>query len=440
MTVLVQTFALHNLLPLIHQGTLNLSTQIPDVETQPRTYIAENGLKPNMLLDAPWERWIQNSSINQLTPDRQFFLGVGLMLLNAPSVVRTGSFARQVQGWQIAVIDLQTHVLISETPGRVVKQRKVSRQHSSAHDIQPTEIVNSHTPPVDAAYEVESTSASNPITSREERLGLNLTNLEPRETSRAKDAAFTAKVETFPSNIPEISGSELRSALTDTAAVTHVDLTEIDKEQSTIIETVPLVEMDQNPILERNEHPSLMHREMETLLENVESIEIEIESQFGPVFYFINLGLHLELYGDFTTPLQPGIELPIWDFVALVAQQVLGDQVVHDPVWSLLTRLAGRREEDPPGLYFDPPGHESLESWLEEFMFSVHPRLQSALGVNKEELPSSFMQPARILVTTTHLDVYFSLADLPIEIRLSGLDRDPGWVPAAGKFIGFHYE
>jgi hypothetical protein len=45
-----------------------------------------------------------------------------------------------------------------------------------------------------------------------------------------------------------------------------------------------------------------------------------------------------------------------------------------------------------------------------------------------------------VTVTATHLDVFFSLADLPIAIRLSGLDRDPGWTPAAARFIAFHFE
>jgi hypothetical protein len=25
-------------------------------------------------------------------------------------------------------------------------------------------------------------------------------------------------------------------------------------------------------------------------------------------------------------------------------------------------------------------------------------------------------------------------------VRLAGLDRDPGWVPAAGRRVAFHYE
>jgi hypothetical protein len=46
---------------------------------------------------------------------------------------------------------------------------------------------------------------------------------------------------------------------------------------------------------------------------------------------------------------------------------------------------------------------------------------------------------ARVTVTPTHLDVFFKLSELPIAIRLSGLDRNPGWVPAAGRYIMLHF-
>jgi hypothetical protein len=194
----------------------------------------------------------------------------------------------------------------------------------------------------------------------------------------------------------------------------------------------------------------------------------EIETDFGGVCYFINLGLFLNLYGDFTTPLQPGLDLPIWDFMALVAQELIGDDVTRDPIWPLLAQLADRAEDEPPGAHFDPTrnviarsvvGDEAisldengdgfaptglamtpLKSWLADLMSIIRPRLQLALGVNDEDLPRYFTQRARLVVSTLTFDAYFALADLPIEIRLSGLDRDPGWVPAAGRTVRFHYD
>ena len=50
------------------------------------------------------------------------------------------------------------------------------------------------------------------------------------------------------------------------------------------------------------------------------------------------------------------------------------------------------------------------------------------------------MHSARVLLTATHLDVFLTLEELPVEIRIARLDRDPGWVPAAGRYIAFHFQ
>ncbi|HEV7236851.1 MAG TPA: hypothetical protein VGN15_11755, partial [Ktedonobacteraceae bacterium] len=94
----------------------------------------------------------------------------------------------------------------------------------------------------------------------------------------------------------------------------------------------------------------------------------QIETAYGGIFYLINLALFLNLYGDFTTPLQPGIALPIWDFVALLGQQMLGEHIVADPVWPLLAQLTGRFVEEAPDRYFEPPEHWRIPpAWLNAF-------------------------------------------------------------------------
>jgi hypothetical protein len=47
---------------------------------------------------------------------------------------------------------------------------------------------------------------------------------------------------------------------------------------------------------------------------------------------------------------------------------------------------------------------------------------------------------ARVSLSLTHVEVAFSLCDLPIAVRLSGLDRDPGWIPAADRVVSFRYD
>jgi hypothetical protein len=182
-----------------------------------------------------------------------------------------------------------------------------------------------------------------------------------------------------------------------------------------------------------------------------------IETDFGGLFYLVNLGLFIGLYGDFTTPRQPGIALPLWDFVALLGRELVGATLEGDPAWPLLAELAGRPSDQPPGKDFDPPDSlkpfpetapmppEDLsprECWLFRLYAQARARLALALGLDDPaELPRVLCKHhARVFVTATRVDVVLSLDELPIAVRIAGLDRDPGWVPAAARTVAFHFE
>ena len=82
-----------------------------------------------------------------------------------------------------------------------------------------------------------------------------------------------------------------------------------------------------------------------------------------------------------------------------------------------------------------------VRRWSRRLLPYIRARLVRALGVAAEDVGSLVCaHAARIFVTPSHLDVCFALATLPIQIRLAGLDRDPGWIPAASRVIAFHYE
>lgn len=253
--------------------------------------------------------------------------------------------------------------------------------------------------------------------------------------------------------------------------------------------------------------------------------EVWVESAQGGALFFINLALFLGLYGDFTTPERPGLDLPIWDFVALMGDARTGPDFRDDPLWPLLAQLAGRETTEEPGAHFMPPPDWRMPAeWLAPFASAVpwtwtagsgrltvsHPagfvvidiphsgrasravlarelvpyraakvafglvrrriekpsigaaspppdssgrrrwfdrllpyidaRLASALAGAGDAARYLRALPARVRVTGTHLDAYFELARLPIEIRLAGLDRNPGWVPAAGRYVTFHFD
>lgn len=81
------------------------------------------------------------------------------------------------------------------------------------------------------------------------------------------------------------------------------------------------------------------------------------------------------------------------------------------------------------------------KKWLDNLTEYLEKRLYLALNLRtkKEINELLFRSKATIVLTATHLEITFSLADLPLEIRLAGIDRDPGWIPAAGRFVYFHF-
>jgi hypothetical protein len=79
--------------------------------------------------------------------------------------------------------------------------------------------------------------------------------------------------------------------------------------------------------------------------------------------------------------------------------------------------------------------------WLSALSEYLRARLATALGAESaaDTVDLVCRRHARIVVTSTTVDATFSLAGLPLEIRVAGLDRDPGWIPAAGRSVYFHY-
>jgi hypothetical protein len=80
------------------------------------------------------------------------------------------------------------------------------------------------------------------------------------------------------------------------------------------------------------------------------------------------------------------------------------------------------------------------QRWVAHLAAYVRVRLAAALGVPPSKAaPLALRRPAHVLVTDTQIDVVSALDDLAIEVRLAGLDRDPGHVPAAGRTLRFHF-
>jgi len=96
-----------------------------------------------------------------------------------------------------------------------------------------------------------------------------------------------------------------------------------------------------------------------------------------------------------------------------------------------------RRGRLPPR----PAARRHVDRWFARLGAYARARLRLALPSEPGTDPvARFLRLAATITTTpTAIDVEFELADLPIEVRVAGLDRDPGWLPAAGRSIRFHF-
>lgn len=87
------------------------------------------------------------------------------------------------------------------------------------------------------------------------------------------------------------------------------------------------------------------------------------------------------------------------------------------------------------------PADRALARWLTWLLPYLEARLALALGAEDPTAAPNLVcrHRARIEISATALDVHLSLAELPITLRIAGLDRDPGWIPAAGRSVAFHF-
>jgi hypothetical protein len=320
---------------------------------------------PLRTLLMPWRAVAPESDTPLLRPVQQLFVGIVLMLHRTPSRVRTLSFAREVEHW--------------------VQERIVG-------------VARAQTIIIDEVHETEFFYA--PETKAPIRVNPIASPPVIQQPAPPPEGSVKSAV-----NKPE----KIKIA----NAVFHYEEQPAVVSVASVTQSAPLVEIE-SP-LQTESHPKPLD-------------PVTIETDLGGLFYLINLAIFLEIYSDFTSPVEQfHDDLSIWDFVTIVGKD-LDQETAADPIWDLLRSLADRDDE------------LTTPSWLTDLLPHIHARLHLALGINDDLAEILFHHYAKITITPTHLDVFFSLTDHPIEIRLSGLDRNPGWVPAAGRFIAFHYD
>ena len=206
-------------------------------------------------------------------------------------------------------------------------------------------------------------------------------------------------------------------------------------------------------------------------------------SDFAGLMFLLNAFLAMGLYPDFTRPADAGLALAptrLLDRLALhwfgspyggdqlhkalapdAADPPLPDRWQVEPAW--LEAFAGEEEAalattsrqqtlwHPAGF---PLAEEPLSKrvkrrkrgqrqdqaarWLACLTLYLDARIQRATDDPELGL-SSLAIPGHCRISADRIDIDLALADLPLPLRLAGLDRDPGWLPAEGRAIAFHF-
>ncbi len=463
--------------------------------------------KAEFLRETFISKLVPEINFRPLAFEKKILLAVGLTLARAPRAVRAAKFAAELRTLKIeSGLPQKTEMRKTE----ITSQKQEIYIEQFEKNIKTlTEKREKRSPVIFSKSEIEIEKS----TEQKKETDFEKTeNLKIQTTEKQKKISET-KAEIKPPRKPENKTAEI--IFQSFKAEKSVDFDKPENESKDVQfnqdeKNIKEVKAERKP-----EKFSIFSGETAEEIEpETEPFEIIIRTNFGGVFYLLNLALYLKLYRDFSEPLGDEIELNIWDFVALLSREFLGEKIQDDPVWNLLGRLAGRGDEDfgsdltvsgewrisPDWLktftskekwfwsknsdrlvvrhsenfcIIDVEKNDSkdqleneLEIYKEYFgeiveaeIFEISPELSASerwlknlFGFTERRLLQSleietrgklneilFEQQATVAISETHFDATFSLADLPLQVRFSGLDRDPGWIPAAGKYVGFHF-
>ncbi len=207
-----------------------------------------------------------------------------------------------------------------------------------------------------------------------------------------------------------------------------------------------------------------------------------VQTDIAGVFHLIDAMLRLELPDCFEHDWRLATCAGAWGTLEALAGGLLRadfDQFAHDPVWTLLAALADRPPGAPigagcvtPPVFSLPflwrsqiPDDTSLARvlrparllpaaarrlapacarWLARALPFVEWRLAGALGLKPGDQSQVgrvlLRHPGRVHHTASHVDIVMALDVVSLPVRLAGLDRDPGWVPAYGRVVSFHFD
>lgn len=150
-----------------------------------------------------------------------------------------------------------------------------------------------------------------------------------------------------------------------------------------------------------------------------------LPTQQGGIFYLLNF-LN-----------QPSVQ------ASLLSEPVTRD---YPSAWGWLRQLAVAMEWDPE------PGLENLFAFFCGYdraeqlrQLPAMPQMPDLLRWGRQRYGAAlfsrevFAVPALVETDACHVDVFYALDSVNLDVRRLGLDIDPGWLPWLGKVVQFHY-
>jgi hypothetical protein len=198
-----------------------------------------------------------------------------------------------------------------------------------------------------------------------------------------------------------------------------------------------------------------------------------VRTELGGVLFLINVMQRLDLPACFEADWRLSSLAGAWGVLELLGRSLLAGrvEVLADPLWTSLAEIDGRVAGQPPGAEVEGPGIVHIPAawlpwigddlstdyatdltdyepdnagggvgrWVAAVAPLIRRMLQRMLG--KEDIVTALLlRSGRLYVTRTHVDLVMPLAGVSLAVRRAGLDFDPGWLPAFGRVVKFHYE
>jgi hypothetical protein len=197
-----------------------------------------------------------------------------------------------------------------------------------------------------------------------------------------------------------------------------------------------------------------------------------IVTELGGILFLVNVLEHLRFFDRLDDHFRVKSTIGGWGWLEIVARCLLGSghaDAARDPIWDAIAELDGRERQAPIAASVRVTSSPRLpDAWpaparlprgrVRPLAFESPPDLQRLLDLaipylrwrllTALDLPVSrraplasrlFYRHGRLEWTATHVDLHMDMSGIDIAVRLAGLDANPGWVPALGRVVTFHF-